>query len=500
MKKIDLGILNNADDDVIEKLPPYSSDEETRKRVLAMSEKKFDELMNEKKDEKNNEYSVSVSGVEKYRKPVWHRALCTAAAVAVIAGGLGTVALLNNKSKIPPEDITASESEIENTTTEEQDITTTQTTTTEQITTTQTLTETQPPTTDNTPLTNVVRCDPTKLSDGISGIDHYQVIQRTADGFGCIAYNERNKLTYLHISEDMQTSEAFVLTLPSGQEQYYSSRRWFAIEENGIWEIFKNEGHKETEPYLLCHYAQNGELISSIPANELQDYPINSILGGDFESVGDVLYLTPYDGKVLQIDKETAKVSIVSDLYKEDDSYNEKSLFFDRDNKPVLLRKKVDVVPDCSYIHEAVVSEFDLESGSCGQTLYTTEENWELKRYSISGTDFRVLKGSGKYRLFINTSTELIGIRDDGEQELLIDIDASDLINNNTIIDCIKTPYYAEAIKGMDIIPVDDTQFLGLINVTGWLLNPDSGPFDGEYAPNSTHAFCLTRKHESEIG
>ena len=50
MKKINLGILNNADDDVIEKLPPYSSDEETRKRGLAMSEKKFDELMNEKKE------------------------------------------------------------------------------------------------------------------------------------------------------------------------------------------------------------------------------------------------------------------------------------------------------------------------------------------------------------------------------------------------------------------------------------------------------------------
>ncbi|NLG04129.1 MAG: hypothetical protein GX567_09925, partial [Clostridia bacterium] len=81
MKKFDLGILDNADDDVIEKLPPYSSDEETRKSVLAMSEKKFDELMNEKKDEKNNKYSVSVSGVEKYRKPVWHRVLSTAAAV-----------------------------------------------------------------------------------------------------------------------------------------------------------------------------------------------------------------------------------------------------------------------------------------------------------------------------------------------------------------------------------------------------------------------------------
>ena len=105
-----------------------------------------------------------------------------------------------------------------------------------------------------------------------------------------------------------------MLKSPSGQEQKYSDRRWFSIEENGIWEIFKNEDYKEPESYLLCHYAQNGELISAIPVNELQDYMMDYRLGGDFESVGEVLYLTLYDGKVLQINKETAKVSVVSDL------------------------------------------------------------------------------------------------------------------------------------------------------------------------------------------
>ena len=474
MKKFDLGILDNADDDVIEKLPPYSSDEETRKRVLAMSEKKFDELMNEKKDEKNNKYSVSVSGVEKYRKPVWYRVLSTAAAVAVIAGGLGTAALLNNKGKIPPEDITASESEIENTTTEEQDITTTQTTTTEQITTTQTLTETQPLTTDNTPLTDIVRCDQIKLPDDILS---FIQAERTEDGIGCIVYNERRKLTYLHINEDMRTSEAFVLTSPSDQEQYYSSRRWFAIEEDGIWAIVKNENYKEIEPYLLCHYAKNGELISSIPANELQDYSLSDYrLGGDFESVGDVLYLTLYDGKVLQIDKETAKVSIVSDLYKEDDSYNKKYLFFDRDDKPILLREKIESAPDTHTIHEASVSEFDFESGSCGQTIYTTGDNWDSKNY------FFVLKGFGEYRFFINTSSELIGIRDDGTTESLIDLDASDVDRNGAINDCLQPPYSTSDIM---IVPADDTHFLGHI-----LHSPDY----------KTAAYCLTRKHESEIG
>ena len=45
MKKIDLSILNNADDDIIDGLVTFSSDEETKKRVLAMSERKYEELI-----------------------------------------------------------------------------------------------------------------------------------------------------------------------------------------------------------------------------------------------------------------------------------------------------------------------------------------------------------------------------------------------------------------------------------------------------------------------
>ncbi|MBR4627848.1 MAG: hypothetical protein IKO47_09145 [Ruminococcus sp.] len=121
MKKIDLGILDNADDDIIEKLPPFSSDEETRKRVLSMSEKKFDELMNEKNKGNVSEYAESVSGVEKYRRPVWHKALGVAAAVALIAGGIGTAAVIKNKSP------KSSDSMLAALTTEEQNIAATDT-------------------------------------------------------------------------------------------------------------------------------------------------------------------------------------------------------------------------------------------------------------------------------------------------------------------------------------------------------------------------------------
>ena len=102
MKKIDLSILNNADDEIIETLLPFSSDEETRKRVLSMSEKKFDEMMNEKEHKNDDKYSVTVSGVERYHRPVWHKALGAAAALVVIAGGVGTGAFLMHRSPADP--------------------------------------------------------------------------------------------------------------------------------------------------------------------------------------------------------------------------------------------------------------------------------------------------------------------------------------------------------------------------------------------------------------
>lgn len=367
---------------------------------------------------------------------------------------------------------------------------TAQTSAAEQVSTTQTAaaqttteqsnaqTPTEPPVTDNTPLTDIVRSEQIRLPDDIS---RFVQAERTEDGFGCIAYNKAKQLIYLHISEDMQTSEAFVLAPLADEGEYYNGRQWFAIGEDGIWAIVqteKSDSADKKRQYLLCHYAKNGDLLSALPAKGLQDEQMADYrLGGAFESVGDVLYLTPHDGRVLQIGKETAEVSAVSDLYREDDSYNVKYLCFDRDDKPVLLREKVESAPDTQTIHEASVCEFDLASGSCGQTIHTTGDNRDSKKYCF------VMKGFGEYRLFINTGTELTGIRDDGTEETLIDFDASELDGiDGALMDCLQPPY---SISDIMIVPGDDTHFLGHI-----LNSPDY----------RTEAYRLTRKHESEIG
>lgn len=92
MKDLKLDILDRADDDIIESLVPFSSDDKkTKKRILEMSEKKLAEL--QRGSETTNE--ISVQGVEQYRRPMWYKPLCAAAAVVLMAGGIGMFAFMN---------------------------------------------------------------------------------------------------------------------------------------------------------------------------------------------------------------------------------------------------------------------------------------------------------------------------------------------------------------------------------------------------------------------
>lgn len=313
---------------------------------------------------------------------------------------------------------------------------------------------------------------------------------RTADGFGCITYDYSNEKTYYQIyyhsfSEDLQTVKTSSLAIPeldgyslASPTNYYlpvfdGTEIWAFVTLWSDNEIktpeVTGETHTVSVPQsLLCHYGENGSLLSAIPVNEFENYSPNRIQ--NFVRSGGNLYMTMSDSTILQIDKETAKISVAADLGKENlpEGYNRKFLCFDRDDKPVVLQEKWYVAPDTSKIEETNIIDYDLESGSSGQTLYSTDE--VLKEVTI-------VKGCGEYRFFINTHHELIGIKDDGSNEVLIDIDASELENQIMTPEDHPVPY-TDNLFDINIIPVDDTQFLAL-----YLHYPDY----------RTEAYCLTR-------
>lgn len=113
MRDLKLGILDRADDDIIDRLVPFSSDDKkTKKRILAMSEKKLAELQ---RGSETTENEISVRGVEQYRRPMWYKPLSIAAALVFMVGGVGMFTLLNrtkvNQFNAPDEDNIAAATE-----------------------------------------------------------------------------------------------------------------------------------------------------------------------------------------------------------------------------------------------------------------------------------------------------------------------------------------------------------------------------------------------------
>ena len=108
--EFDLEILENADDAEIRKIadncPASESDKE---RMFAMSRK----IYNERTEESKESPAIEVSGVEIYKRPLWHKIVSAAAVIALIAGGTAggwamlhksrfLVAHVDNEGTLPP--------------------------------------------------------------------------------------------------------------------------------------------------------------------------------------------------------------------------------------------------------------------------------------------------------------------------------------------------------------------------------------------------------------
>lgn len=86
--------FDNSDETTIERItteyPLLDADE--KERLYAMSKEKYNSDI---KNNKNN--GTEVSGVERYRKPLWHKVLSAVAAAVVVVGGVGGGVLLLGK-------------------------------------------------------------------------------------------------------------------------------------------------------------------------------------------------------------------------------------------------------------------------------------------------------------------------------------------------------------------------------------------------------------------
>ncbi|SFW50053.1 PASTA domain-containing protein [Ruminococcus flavefaciens] len=94
-KELGLDVFEMADDEEIKRIAadcPASPEE--KERMFKLSQK----IYNERTNESNEAHADEVSGVEQYKKPIWHKIVSAAAALALVAGlGTGGYFLARNK-------------------------------------------------------------------------------------------------------------------------------------------------------------------------------------------------------------------------------------------------------------------------------------------------------------------------------------------------------------------------------------------------------------------
>ena len=96
---IDLDVLENADNETVERLAgEYEAvTEKDIQRLYARSEKIY--------SNRTNEDSEMVTGVDVYRKPVWHRIIAAASALLLVVGVAVGGVLVLRKMKTSPDNI-----------------------------------------------------------------------------------------------------------------------------------------------------------------------------------------------------------------------------------------------------------------------------------------------------------------------------------------------------------------------------------------------------------
>lgn len=103
-------VFNDIDNNTAERLSkeyPVLKDEQ-KERLYAMSKRKF--------DIKNDNSSIDVSGVEKYRRPKWYKGVSIAAAAVLLTGGIGgSMYFISRNGKAPLAEVTTEETTEETT-------------------------------------------------------------------------------------------------------------------------------------------------------------------------------------------------------------------------------------------------------------------------------------------------------------------------------------------------------------------------------------------------
>lgn len=224
--------FDNSDETTIERItteyPLLDADE--KERLYAMSKEKYNSDI---KNNKNN--GTEVSGVERYRKPLWHKVLSAVAAAVVVIGGVGGGVLLLGKGGgvDPMTDIEATEPAEE------------------EVTEATEVEETEPE-------IEQAEYDYTAIAQQL--FDDYLEVERIIC-WGGVSYDENDSITfYTYASDDAEWSEKY-----GGERTFYkvTDERFSSCQD--IYEMLRAITTTECQPeenYDKAYWFDNCGLVS----------------------------------------------------------------------------------------------------------------------------------------------------------------------------------------------------------------------------------------------
>ncbi|MDE5564768.1 MAG: hypothetical protein K2I93_06400 [Oscillospiraceae bacterium] len=291
-------------------------------------------------------------------------------------------------------------------------------------------------------LTTTAKSEPITLPDGLHGWYH---TTPTDDGFFCVGdVADGNRIHLFHFHEDTLSFSETILVQPAPYDGYYYEDGMIAVGDDAIYCLAIMENHNNLPPYdentdsdsydwdlyyeswesayYLCTYTMDGTLTSSVQLEGLEAYK-------NWQGYDQFCDLFAHDGKIYLLLEDSTVLLISMDgsfteTYKTEESNEYSSvsrILLDCDGKPVYYFRNAYVEADNTYNESVSLSDFKIQTGKPEEPFYTIEK-------VPVDTDMNITSGGyGEYRLFVNLGKTLCGIRDNGETEVVIDWNASDL-------------------------------------------------------------------------
>ncbi len=310
-------------------------------------------------------------------------------------------------------------------------------------------------------LTNCYKKEDFALPDNIAGIS---TAFRLNDG-SIMVYLDKKDFNWSELyrtDENFSKFELFEYEKPEEMQNYDTAHDQILFNSDGTacslvtledhggvvapeeWdENFDYESYNENciTTYMICTYDKDGKLLTKsafeYPEEVYDDY--GYVISGLPVADGNSILTSFEDGSIRRLSSDGTFTTVYELENPEDYAYTSSAhLNRDRDGKIIVTRYETTENYDSNGNPgiETVVNFMEFDGEKMGDVIYSCKE------YEVNGS---MVHGRGDYRFFIPTIDGVVGVKDDGTSETVVD-------------------WLASSLNAMSVFPCGENDFIGM----GW--------------------------------